>query len=525
MPNISTTPPPPPPPRTRSLVLALLAAISAAVFLTISLAPVADAQSAETVTGRITARLLADGQIEFGWLTSVGARVLPRQRSLPADPPTGRWLRSSEVIVGGVDIGKVNVRVQNGRVEFGFTPRDGARILPGARYFPDEAEVGEWLVSPSITFTLGPPTVEEMEAAILNVLFGGERAQANYNDWGCPNTYGQPGIECSTSVWSAWELRHRRVSGTVPAGYQGGHSGWDAQTLSVAGSRTDNERFYAVSPGVIRRNGSPTYNVIAVWHEPSNTTTIYLHARSLNTNLRVGSRVQVGTWLGIQGDRGVPGKEHVHIEVRAGEWTVGSGGADPSLPGPTCNPVEFLWRSVRGWSTEGHECGNPRASQATTPGTTPSTTPGTTPSTTPGTTPSTTATTPPTTQPPPGELIRVEGALDVYEVKGNYRRLIVAGEIINLVPQWRWEDIRDVRQAEMNRYQVSRLVRLPNDDGKVYRVESAGSDSAVLRHIPDAAAFNRAGCEWDAVYDITEQEASFSGYSKGRAMPSSGWSC
>ena len=423
---------------------------------------------------------------------------------MPADPPTGRWLRSSEVIVGGVDIGKVNVRVQNGRVEFGFTPRDGARILPGARYFPDEAEVGEWLVSPSITFTLGPPTVEEMEAAILNVLFGGERAQANYNDWGCPNTYGQPGIECSTSVWSAWELRHRRVSGTVPAGYQGGHSGWDAQTLSVAGSRTDNERFYAVSPGVIRRNGSPTYNVIAVWHEPSNTTTIYLHARSLNTNLRVGSRVQVGTWLGIQGDRGVPGAEHVHIEVRAGEWTVGSGGADPSLPGPTCNPVEFLWRSVQGLSTAGHECG--MSTSSTTSGGS-------------GTTP------PPPPPPPAGDLIRVVGTQDVYEVRDSYRRLIIAGGIIDAVPEFRWDGIRDVTQAVMNRYEVSRLVRLPNDGGKVYRVVPAGADSAVLRHIPDAAAFDRAGCKWAAVYDITEQEASFSGYSKGRAMPSSGWSC
>ena len=393
------------------------------------------------------------------------------------------------MIVGGVDIGKVNVRVQNGRVEFGFTPRDGSRILPRARYFPDEAEVGEWLVSPSITFTLGQLTVAEMEAAILDVLFGGEPAQANYNDWGCPNTYGQPGIECSRAVWSAWELRNRRVSGTVPAGYQGGHSGWDAQTLSVAGSKTANERFYAVSPGVLRRYGSPTFNVIAVWHEPSNTTTIYVHARSLNPNLREGNSVKVGTWLGVQGDRGSADAEHVHIEVRAGEWTIGSNGADPSLPGPTCNPVEFLWRSVRGLSTRGHQCGTS------------------------------------TTPPPSGDLIRVTGTEDVYEVRGSYRRLIIAGGIINAVPQFRWDAIRDVSQAEMNRYEVSRLVRLPNDGGKVYRVESAGADSAILRHIPDAAAFNRAGCEWDAVYDITEQEASFSGYSKGRAMPSSGWSC
>ena len=408
---------------------------------------------------------------------------------MPADPPTGRWLNSSDVEVDGAAIGKINVLVENGRVEFAFTPEGGERITPSARYFPTNARVNRWLYSTDITFTLGQPTVAEMEAAILDVLFGGEPAQANYNDWGCPNTYGQPRIECSRTVWSAWELDNKRTADPDQEGYQGGHAGWDAQTESAPAPGLANERFYAVSPGIIKRKGSPTVNLIAVWHELSNTTTLYMHAHSLNSGLRVDDPVRVGTWLGIQGDRGSPGAEHVHIEVRAGEWTVGSGGADPSLPGPTCNPVEFLWRSVRGLSTRGHQCG--------------------------------TATTPP----PSGDLIRVTGTEDVYEVRGSYRRLIIAGGIIDAVPEFRWDGIRDVTQAVMNRYEVSRLVRLPNDDGKVYRVESAGADSAILRHIPDAAAFNRAGCEWDAVYDITEQEASFSGYSKGRAMPSSGWSC
>ncbi len=292
MPNISTAPPPP---RTRSLVLTFLAAISAAVLLTISLAPVADAQSPETVTGRITARLLADDRIEFGWQPSVGARVLPRQRFWSESLPRGRWLNSSEVIVDGAEIGKINVRVENGRVEFAFTPEGGERIRPSARYFPTNARVNRWLYSTDITFTLGPPTES------------------------------------------------------------------------------------------------------------------------------------------------------------------GDGG----------------------------------------------------------------------TQSPPsaGDLIRVAGTEDVYEVKGNFRRLIVAGGIIDVVPEFRWEDISDITQAAMNRYEVSRLVRLPDGDSKVYLVVPVGLDSAVLRDIPDETAFNSAGCNEDAVYDITEQEASFSGYSKGETMPSSGWSC
>ena len=496
MPNTSTITPPPP---RRSLVLKSLVALATAALLALGFTTVTVAQtgSGETeVTGRIIARLLSDGRIEFGWRPAGGGEdILPSQRAFPAAVDHNRWLNSSDVTVGGIKIGRINARLgeNDPRVEFAFAPAGGERIFPSARYFPENAPEGRWLRSTEISFDLPgsdpppEPTVEEMEEAILRVLFGGVAAQANYNDYGCPNTHGQAGIECSRSVWSASELRNKRADDPVPAGYQGGHAGWDAQTLSVAGSATANERFYAVSPGVIKRNGSPTVNLIAVWHEPSNTTTLYMHARSLNSALRVGSRVQVGTWLGIQGDRGSSGAEHVHIEVRAGEWTVGSGGADQSLAGPACNPVEFLYRSIQGRSTVGHECGR--------------------------------------TSPPAGDLIRVAGTQDVYHVQGGYRRLIIAGGIINAVPQFRWDAISDVSQATMNRYEVSRLVRLPNDGGKVYLVETTGADTARLRHIPSEAAFTGAGCEWPAVYDITAEEAEFKGYLEGAPMPANGWSC
>ena len=99
--------------------------------------------------GRIAARRIANGSIEFAWQVEGGDRILPRSRYLPADPPTGRWLNSSAIVVEGVDLGRINVRVNadTGRVEFAFTPAGGERILPPSRYFPSSAEAGVWLQS------------------------------------------------------------------------------------------------------------------------------------------------------------------------------------------------------------------------------------------------------------------------------------------------------------------------------------------------------------------------------------------
>ena len=108
----------------------------------------------ETVpsAGRIVARRLDDARIEFAWNVEGGDRVLPRNRYLPARPPTGRWLNSSDIIVEGVSIGNINVRVDadTGRVEFAFTPASGERILPPSRYFPPSAAVNRWLRSTRI---------------------------------------------------------------------------------------------------------------------------------------------------------------------------------------------------------------------------------------------------------------------------------------------------------------------------------------------------------------------------------------
>ena len=99
--------------------------------------------------GRIVARRLADGRTEFGWQPAEdGQRVLPRSRYFPTGAQVDRWLRSSPIEVDGVEIGRINARLlADGRIEFGFTPTGGERILPSSRYFPVGAAVDRWLRS------------------------------------------------------------------------------------------------------------------------------------------------------------------------------------------------------------------------------------------------------------------------------------------------------------------------------------------------------------------------------------------
>ena len=109
----------------------------------------------ESTSGRIVARRLTDGRTEFGWLPA-GAeeRVLPSARYFPANARVDRWLNSSPVVVDGVELGRINARrLADGRIEFGFTPSDGERILPRVRYFPAGAAVDRWLRSSEIEST------------------------------------------------------------------------------------------------------------------------------------------------------------------------------------------------------------------------------------------------------------------------------------------------------------------------------------------------------------------------------------
>ncbi len=139
-------------------LLAAAAAITVAVaIITVLPAAPASAQNDDETAGRIVARLLNDGRVEFGWQPAGGERVLPRQRYFPADARVDRWLRSGPIVVGGAAIGRINARLlDNGRIEFAFTPTDGERITPRSRYFPTDARVSRWLRSTEIAIDPDP---------------------------------------------------------------------------------------------------------------------------------------------------------------------------------------------------------------------------------------------------------------------------------------------------------------------------------------------------------------------------------
>ena len=138
------------------LVAAAAIAVAVAIIAVLPAAP-ASAQSEESA-GRIVAQRLEDGRVEFGWQPTGGSRVLPRQRYFPADITHNRWLRSSPVEVDGAAIGRINARqLSDGRIEFAFTPTDGERITPQARYFPTSARENRWLRSTEITIGPAPP--------------------------------------------------------------------------------------------------------------------------------------------------------------------------------------------------------------------------------------------------------------------------------------------------------------------------------------------------------------------------------
>ena len=137
----------------RAAIAALTALAAVAAIIAADLTPPASAQSDDETAGRIVARLLDDGRVEFGWQPTGGTRILPTQRYFPTDATVDRWLRSSPVEVGGAAIGRINARLLgDGRIEFAFTPTDGERITPQARYFSADARVGRWLRSTEIAF-------------------------------------------------------------------------------------------------------------------------------------------------------------------------------------------------------------------------------------------------------------------------------------------------------------------------------------------------------------------------------------
>ena len=467
-----------------ALLTLALVAIIAADFM-----PPAKAQSGgeETIRGQIAARRLADGRTEFGWRpTGATEPVLPASPPFPTDARIDRWLRSSPVVVGGVELGRINARLRSsGKIEFAFTPTDGEQILPKARYFPVAPGHGRWLHSTEITFSVEQPTVAEMEEAILAVLFGGEPAQANYNDWGCP-TIKSPDRTCDDD-YSAYN-----TSESATGGYAGGHSGWDAQTLSVVGNKpTRNEPFYSLTNGEVIFVGSGSggaaedhLRLIAVWTGDANSgyITRYLHARSVCADIQVGGTVVIGQQLGIQGNSGVPGAvnewdaEHVHVEMQTRRTALyGYGAGSANADRRTIDPVPTLYRSVANWHGEFMPCGS-------------------------GPTRTTVA---------DGQQMYRPGTGEVYVAKivdsQRYKRLFLTGEIRDSYGHLRGKEPKTPSQADFDSFTTSCIVRFGND---YYFLDvREGADRADKFRISDGRqGLSAVGVAEAAIFDIHAPE-------------------
>ena len=260
-----------PNPARRTIALAALTVAIIAAAVALDLASAA-AQSDEQ-TGHIVARRLDDGRTEFGWQPTGGARVLPSARYFPADAQVDRWLNSSPVEVGGAEIGRINARLRDdGRIEFAFTPTDGERIAPPARYFPVDARVGRWLRSTEITISAAPTT------GFVAVSAGGGHACAIRAGSGAIECWGDNYAEQLNSPAGRFTAVNNargngytcglRESGEIECwGAKGSRGGWKVDFGQLAPPPGP---FTAVSAGAEHACGLRTSGAIECWGMPLN---------------------------------------------------------------------------------------------------------------------------------------------------------------------------------------------------------------------------------------------------------------
>ena len=100
---------------------------------------------------RIIARLAADGRVEHGVELAGGAQLLPAKRFLETDAAVGRWHISSDVGVAGSTLGRIRARwLADGRIEWSFRDAAGEVIVPGVRFLPSDPPPGAWFHSAPI---------------------------------------------------------------------------------------------------------------------------------------------------------------------------------------------------------------------------------------------------------------------------------------------------------------------------------------------------------------------------------------
>ena len=106
-----------------------------------------EAPTPDFPAGRIMARRLEDGRVEFAYRPEGAEIILPKRRYFPVSAQVDRWLNSTPIHVEGVEIGRISARLRaNGSIEFSFIVSDGERLLPRQRIFPASSG-GKWLRS------------------------------------------------------------------------------------------------------------------------------------------------------------------------------------------------------------------------------------------------------------------------------------------------------------------------------------------------------------------------------------------
>jgi hypothetical protein len=110
-----------------------------------------------------------------------------------------------------------------------------------------------------------------------------------------------------------------------------------------------------------------------------------------------------------------------------------------------------------------------------------------------------------------GTLMRAEGDIKVYLVKGKYKRWIQSPKIFNMY-NFRWDSIVTVVPQTSDYYETSRLIRA-DGDYKVYETDA----NNIKRHLNmTAEKFSLSGRSWDAIYIISAAERNL--YRTGAAI-------
>lgn len=335
------------------------------------------AQSTRNVEGRIIVWVPADGKIEFGFLVDEARIIRPESRFFPDDALLHRWLDSSEIVDDGETLGFVSARlVSRGRIEFGFTPAGGERILPRSRFLPADSEVGryrssliEFSINTSSTLSQiqsyspgdatsgdsaddstdespspdSQPTTDEGKQLAEQLFQYGESLAYGYNNYG-PNEDGS----CHPFEHSHNSYRHYGDpcgddSHPPTPGYRGGHSGWDAYRYSD-GHRA--HAFHSLTAGTIVCLRD-SYGHIAV-KDADGYITRYLHGQR-DEGLYVGKSVAQFDPLGVTAGLGRGGvtefSPHVHVEVAkpgTRACSISSGAGDDS----GVEPVAYLYAAL-----------------------------------------------------------------------------------------------------------------------------------------------------------------------------------